>query len=74
MPWQLILSAVPVILLLAALVRFEVISNIHEREKDQKEKDILMPLVEKVQQKHKEKYGRMDTDLEREFQEFDQAK
>lgn len=74
MPWQLILSAVPIVILLLALVRYEVKSTIHQRQKEQEEKKVLMPLVKRVQEKHKEKYGRADTELEREFQALSEAK
>lgn len=73
-PWQLILSAVPVVVLLLALVRYEIKSTLHTRKAEKEEKDILVPLAEKMQKKHKAKYGRPDTELEREFQALQEAK
>ena len=73
-PWQLLLSAVPVVILLLALVRYEVMSTLHTRKAEKEEKEILVPLVKKMQEKHKEKYGRPDTELEREFQTLREAK
>jgi hypothetical protein len=74
MPWQLILSAVPIVILLLALVRYEVKSTIHQRKKEKEEKEVMLPLVEKVQKKHTAKYGRPDTELEREFRAMSEAK
>lgn len=74
MPWQLILSAVPVILLLIALVRYEIKMTARKKKKEKQEKEVLMPVVEKIQQKHREKYGRPNTELEREFRAISEAK
>jgi hypothetical protein len=73
-PWPLLLSAVPVILLLLTLVRYEVKCTLHHKRQKQEEKDILSPVIREVQEKHTKKFGRPDIELEREFQELREAK
>jgi hypothetical protein len=74
MPWQLLLSVVPVICLLGALMRYELRASKMQRAQKKEEQALIVPLAKKIQEKHVIKYGRADTDIEREFPELHQAK
>lgn len=74
MPWQLLLSVVPVVILMGALLHYELRSSRIHKEQDKEEQALVVPLAKKIQEKHVQKYGRADTDIEREFPELQQAK
>lgn len=74
MPWQLILSTLPIVMLLVALLRYELRVGRSMKKKHEEEKALLVPLAKKMQKKHELKYGRPNTELEREFPELNQAK
>ena len=74
MPWQLILSVVPIVVLMGALFHYELRSSRMHKEQEKESETLVVPLAKKIQQKHVQKYGRADTDIEREFPELQQAK
>lgn len=74
MPWQLLLSVVPIALLLGALFHYELRSSRMHKKQEKEEETLVVPLAKKIQEKHVKKYGRADTDIEREFPELQQAK
>lgn len=73
-PWQLVLSVVPVLCLLVVLVHHARKTKKNDEESAKATKSVLLPLVQTVQRKHKEKFGRANTALEQEFHEMQQAK
>lgn len=74
MPWQLLLSVVPITLLLGALFHYELRSSRMHKKQEKEDEALIVPLAKKIQEKHVQKYGRTNTGLEREFPELHQAK
>ena len=74
MPWQLLLSTIPIMFLLFSLLHYELKSFRYKREQKEEEEKILVPMARRVQKKHTEKHGHTCKELEREFPELQQAK